>query len=711
MNILEAFDLTLPEIPAQRIGKAFPRLDPRVAAREQIEGGKTVVLAHLRGGSGLYHLTPFGWKMLQLMDGQRSFKEIAEACQARGYGCTEEDVRQLAEQVRETDLIYKSPAERNLTLKQKTASERRKIRKLKFGDLSEVTIAHWDPDQFLTKLYPWVKFIYTPWFVLSTLVAFCVMIVLCIDRWSELARDTFLFFNYFNKGPADLLEFYILFGTMVFLHECAHGMTCKHFGGSVHKMGFMLMYLMPTFFCDITETWVYAGRWPRIAAMAAGIWIDLILCVPATIVWWATPTGMPVHDFAYKIMLLTGIVISLMQLNPLMKLDGYFIFSELIEIGDLMEASSAYFDSWVQRKIFRLPVEIVPVPRRRQLLYFIYALLSRLYSIFLLSFFVLFIYNILRSFSPEWAFIPAMLLGYLVFRSRTKGLMRLLRTSYLDHKERWKKHVGLAPATVVAFVLVVLLVPMLRQTVEARLVLQPVQRAVVRTEVPGYVREVRAQEGQQVRAGELLVRLNNLDLQSQAADTAARLQIESARATRSQLQYTDSAALREKEQLSEQNQTIGEELRKLQIVSPIAGTVLTPHLQELVGRYLPVGTEIAEVADLSAMQARVFVPEFSMRYVRIGAPVRMLLEGSIRSTAGTVTSISPATSPIPDRLVEKSQYQGIRPPQYYLALVSSKSPILPADGLTGTAKIFVRRRSMAGFSWQFLLDMTARKFW
>jgi len=205
MNILEAFDLTLPEIPALRAGKAFPRLDPRVVAREQIEGGKTVVVAHLRGGSGLCHLTPVGWRISQLMDGQRSYQEIAEACRHQGYDCTEQEVRDFTEAIRETELIYKSPAERNLTLKQKTASERRKVRKLKFGDLSEVTIAHWDPDQLLTKVYPWVKFIYTPWFVLSTLLAFCVMLALCIDRWTELARDTFLFFNYFNEGPADLL--------------------------------------------------------------------------------------------------------------------------------------------------------------------------------------------------------------------------------------------------------------------------------------------------------------------------------------------------------------------------------------------------------------------------------------------------------------------------------------------------------------------------
>ncbi len=710
MNILQAFDLTLPEMPAQRAGKLPPRLDPRILAREQIEGGKPVVVAHVAGCGLLCRLDPEAWQVLQFMDGTRSYAEIAEASQAAGIPWTEEVIREFASVI--DPLLHKTPMERNITLKQKTASERRRIRKIKFGDLSEVEIAYWDPDEFLTKLYPCVRLIYTPTFVFISLLAFCVMLCLCIDRWSELLRDTFSFFGYFNKGPADLVEFYILFGTMVFFHECAHGMTCKHFGGGVRKMGFMLMYLMPAFFCDAAEVYVYGGRWPRIATMAAGIWVDLIFCVPATVVWWATPVGMPLHDFAYKIMLLTGIGISLMQLNPLMKLDGYFIFTELIGIADLMEASTAYLDSWVRRNVFRLPAEIVYVPHRRQLLYFTYALVSQLYAVLLLSFFSFLAYNIFRSYSPDWAFIPAMLVGYVIFRSRIKGLMRLLRAWYLDRKERWKSYLAIRPLAIAGLIVIALIAPIWRQTVEGRLVLQPVQRAVIRTEVAGQVQQVLVKEGLRVAAGDVLVRLNNLDLQSQAAETAAQLQVASARATQSQLLYSDPAPVQhDRQHLLEQSQTIGDEIRKLQIVSPIAGIVMAPRLQDLVGRYLPAGTEIAEVADPSAMQARIFVPEFSMRDVRIGNQVRMLLAGQGRSIPGTVVSLSPLTSPIPTSLVEKSAYEGIRPPQYYLAIVSFNPPAPMAEGLSGTAKILVARHSLAALGWMLLHDMAARKVW
>jgi len=80
-------------------------------------------------------------------------------------------------------------------------------------------------------------------------------------------------------------------------------------------MGFLLYYLEPCFFVDVTEVYVYAGKWARIATSIAGIWVELIFCAAATIIWWGTPVGTPVHDFAYKIILITGVGVVIINLN------------------------------------------------------------------------------------------------------------------------------------------------------------------------------------------------------------------------------------------------------------------------------------------------------------------------------------------------------------------------------------------------------------
>src|SRR6202011_3487336 len=38
-----------------------------------------------------------------------------------------------------------------------------------------------------------------------------------------------------------------------FIHESAHALTCKHFGRRVDQGGFMLFYLMPAFYVDVTD--------------------------------------------------------------------------------------------------------------------------------------------------------------------------------------------------------------------------------------------------------------------------------------------------------------------------------------------------------------------------------------------------------------------------------------------------------------------------
>src|SRR5207302_7808794 len=235
-----------------------------------------------------------------------------------------------------------------------------------------------------------------------------------IDRWGEIGRDTLLYYTFTQKGVAELIEFWVLFLIVGFLHESAHGLTCKHYGAGVHRMGFLLIYLSPAFYVDTVESYIYSTRWQRLAITIAGIWVELMCCAVATFVWWGTAPGSGAHEWAYKIMLITGVAVVVMNMNPLIKLDGYYVVTDLFGIGDLKEDATAFLSTWVKRNVFGLPVEVHHVPRRRQKYYVFYALLSGLYSYALLLFAVVFLYHILRNYSPDWAFVPAIAVGLLI---------------------------------------------------------------------------------------------------------------------------------------------------------------------------------------------------------------------------------------------------------------------------------------------------------
>ena len=106
----------------------------------------------------------------------------------------------------------------------------------------------------------------------------------------------------------------------------------------------------------------------------------------ATFIWWGTATGMWIHDFSYKVMMVTGIGVTILNLNPLIKLDGYYLLSELINETGLKERSTAFVSSWARKHIFRLPAEVEYVPRHRRVLFIVYSVLSGIYSYLLIGF-------------------------------------------------------------------------------------------------------------------------------------------------------------------------------------------------------------------------------------------------------------------------------------------------------------------------------------
>ena len=716
MNIIEALDAALPELPETIARRTLPKLDPRVISKEHVEQGQAVVLAKMPGSENFVRLPIFQWQLLQLFNGERSIAEVARLSAGQtGVEFSEDEVQEFVSFLQDnTDLFYKTALEKNITLQQKLKSRRQRRRRFRFKDIADIQIHEWPhADDYIDRLYPYVKFMWTNWFLALSLVMFAVMFWMWADRFGEIWRDSFQFYNFTSKSFADLVEFWFLFGAMAFFHESFHGLTCKHFGGNVEKMGFMLMYFAPTFFCDVTQIWIYGGRKARMATVAAGLWGDLIICFFATVLWWATAPGMWAHDLAYKVMMVTGIGVTLLNLNPLIKIDGYYLFSEAISEVDLKERSTAYLSGWIRKHIFGLPVEIEYVARRRRAFYMIYAFLSGLYGYVLLFVVVAFTYHVLRSYTPEWAFLPAGILAFLVYKSRLRTFGRFMKVVYLDKKERvlnWFTPVR--SAAVAALVLVVLFLPVWPDFVEGPFVLEPQHRAVLRAAVRGAVTEVYADEGDQVAPGSPLLRMRNFDLESEAARARADLQVASSRATQSQLLYAGfGAAEQERQRLVEKNRTLTDEVAKLRVSSPMAGVVMTPNLHDLTGSYLEEGAPIAEVGELSQLLARIYIPEFSMRDVRLGARVRLRPEAWVEPISGRLQSVAPASTLIEAGLIARDQLKGINPPQYYVGTVLLDNPGNLCEGMSGTAKIFARRRSLAGFAWRFTRDLVQRRIW
>src|SRR6185312_3747419 len=149
-----------------------------------------------------------------------------------------------------------------------------------------------------------------------------------------------------------------------------------------------------------------------------------------------------------------------------------------------------------------------------------YGFWAGMYSYMLLLFFVRISYRIFYNYSPEWAFVPSGLLAAMIFKSRLKKLMAFLKALYLDKRELVKLHwKQVAFGGAVAGIL--MSVPVWRVSVDERFVLEPAQRAVLRSPVAGRVQSVTAEEGSRVTAGAPIAQFSNLDVESSAAQATA----------------------------------------------------------------------------------------------------------------------------------------------------------------------------------------------
>jgi putative peptide zinc metalloprotease protein len=718
MNLAEALNVALPEAPARSLPKdRLLKLDPNLIVKEQTKDGKPMMMVLIPSSRTYYPMTHEQWDLLSLFDGTRTYEEIAQLQTSRtSVAYTESYIREFAEQIADQPFWYKTSQEQNIALWEKLRNERqrRTQKRSKFGNLAEITFSAWDPNVFLTKVHGALKFVFTRPFLIFNLILFGFMTWVWVDRWGEIARDSVEYYTFTHKSFADLVEFWVLIFFVGFVHEASHGLACKHTGGEVHRMGFLLIYLSPCFFCDTTEAYMFGSKWQRILTSAAGLWSELIICGFATIAWWGMPPGGFIHEISYKILLVAGLAPILINLNPLVKLDGYYIFTEMLEISELKELSTEFTTSWIRKKIFRLPVEVPFTPWRRRLLFVPYSVLSAAYSYVLLFIVVTFVYNAVFRYSPQWAFLPALGLAWMVFRSRIRSGLRFLHSIYLDKRELVKAELSSHRAWGAGVLLLFLFfAPIWRENISGRFVLEPIRRSVIRAHVAGQVVEVQAAEGQRVEAGTVLMKLRDLKLDSELAEAQADYETAVYHVMAARLRNNPSAAAEhERDQLAARLDLLRSQTAQLVLTSEISGTLVTPRVQDRLGSFVSAGTELAVVADMSAMRARIYVAETDLRKLHTGSIAKLHVGGLFSSLEGTVSAIAPTIAEMEGGVMEKEKYIGLHAPHYYFADITVPNPGGGIEiGMTGEAKVFVRRRSWAGMLAETMADFAWRKLW
>ncbi|HEU5248681.1 MAG TPA: efflux RND transporter periplasmic adaptor subunit [Thermoanaerobaculia bacterium] len=649
------------------------------------------------------------WQVIKLFDGTRTRTEILDAINRRmTTPVSLELVLEYEEFLRERDLIEQSAAERSLTLLDKYKSLRHKKAEEKTEGFNPFFIMFHvlDPDRFLNRTIKYVGWIWSPPAAIATLVASVWTAWIFGRHWGPLWSGTMDLYHFLGKPFLDIVEFFFILSIIGAIHEFAHAYALKKYGGECHDIGFALFYFTPAFYCDTSDAFMFPNQMKRLWVTIAGIYSEVAICAVATFLWVVSYPDTLVNQLAYKTMLFTGISAVFFNINPLIKVDGYYALSSLLKLPDLREAAWGQIGAWIQKRILRLPVEVPATTRRKRRLYWIYGTLSIAYTATIMFVIYKLFDNFYSKYFPDFGVVLLVVTLSQIFRKKARTAIRVGKLFYLDKKELVKSPRSRVPlAAVAAVLLAILLVPWSRRTIRADALLKPATEVSLASPQDGTVVEVFVHEGDAVRKGQPLFRISS----ARADEELARRKLERERfAKRSSggREAADPLAVYEATQrgFSAETAVQSSETRRdnLLIRSPIDGRVLTPRTEDLVGRNVAEGFTLARVGNCRRMVAQLPVSERLLEYLKRSESVTAQIHTlPMRTWRGRVQSISPATlqQPVTATAGTRWQLPSSRPDQFVALTVfeNAEGTLLP--GAAARVKIRCGRESYASRAW------------
>ena len=585
------------------------------------------------------------------LDGTRSHSEIAQVLSAEtGTSLGGSMVASFVEELKKKELIERSEKEKSLLLLERL----RKQRKLKAETGSEgrdtlyMRFPFFDPDDLYNKLIKHIWFLWSREFLIFCLIVFSLAATIIISNWATVSTGLANLYSFENKGLKDIVMFIVVLFTVIVFHENGHGLTCKRYGGEVHEIGFMLIYFMPAFYANVTDTWTFESKGAKLAVTFAGAFVELIICSIATFVWYFSTPGYFTHDLAFTFMMVAGLSSILINMNPLIRLDGYFALVDYLEIPKLGDDSSKYLGLLARKYIFRAPVEVPDYDRRLKLIFITYGVLSFLYKIFILTVTLLFFNRHIGRLFPEMGVFIFPLLAYRLLRKKLRAIWKSIHHVYLDKKELLMKPKWLvATSVVLAVALGLSLFLPLPWSHQATFVVEPSEQVPVRALAEGFIGSVLVREGDMVRRGDLLAVMRDLDLEHKRNALKSQISVADRNMWTLRAKGDTAKAIESQQQslrLSEELRQTESQLESLSISSPIDGVVITPKVEDRIGAMLRKGAELCRIAGSGPQRARLAVDDWDLQDVEVGSVALLRLEsGSGTDFKGKVISLAPAS--------------------------------------------------------------------
>ena len=615
----------------------------RVAVREDLE-----VSRHLFRGRPTYivrdpmtfqsqRLTPADYELLVSIRGDRTLGELFARLVQSDHVTTEDEDRFYSFVLELHGLGFLHlPLNDHRLLHKRFLAKRHARRREKLLGFLFLRIPVLNPDAFLDRTIHWFRPLFSRTMGCIWLAVMLLAAYVAGKHWSALLHP--------GQGLLATHNLVLMWFTLIALkvcHEFGHAYACKHFGGHVPEMGIYLILFTPCAYVDATASWGFARKRERMMVCLAGMYVESFLAAGALLVWAFTDWPL-LTSVAYNVIFLASIVTVLFNINPLLRYDGYYLLSDLLEIPNLRARSTRYLHATLKRLLLGIRAEREAEGGRLGLILLAYGVASGLYRVTLIF--------AIAAILATRMLVAGVIVG--VIFAGGAGLSAGRRAvAYLWHAQETAPVrtraviVGLAAFALLPLALALVPVP---GHVEASGLLVREHETVVRAPSEGFITTAAVSPGQTMTRGEQLVRLESDRVTEKLAVAEANLR--AARIRYDAFQAHDPPLARQEaariEACSAALDQARAEAEGLSIAAPADGVVVAGLDDDSVGRYLQRGDPVATlVAGRWHVRTLLTADQLNRTQARTGTTVEF--RPASRGAAvrrGSVLHVAPAGS-------------------------------------------------------------------
>ncbi len=574
-----------------RVADLQVSLRASVVVRKQLFRGKTWYVLQDSFNNQFFRLRPEAHEFIIRLRNDRSIASVWEECLQRNPSGApgQDDVIQLLAQLYHANLLYCDLPVDSSKLFERHQQRKQRETKAKYLSLMFYRIPLFDPEILLRHCQPLVK-------LLTSRLAFYLWLALFFFAGKTVIEN----FELVQSEAKTLLAFdnlVLLYLSMVLvktLHEFGHTLICKRFGGEVHTIGVMLIFFTPLPYMDATSSWSFRSRRERILVASAGMIYEFFAAGLAALLWASTGPG-TLHSLAFNMMFVASVSTLVFNINPLLRYDGYYILSDLLDIPNLQSRSIEQLKHLAHRYLFGDQQSTSNAATRSEAAWLgSYGLLSGVYRVIVYGGIILFI-------ADRFLLLGLLMAVFCIFTWGIRPAIRFISFLYSSPKLQKNRPRAVAVSLLSLTLLLLSLygAPFPKSFLAPGIVEAKSYQRVVNSSA-GQVAEVLMKTGSKVEIGAPLVALNNpelihekMSIVAQRAEVAALLQQSMA------LQGGNT-----REMLKKRLATLDSKLDKnlqqeqdLLVTAKRSGIWVSPNNHELKGLWLARGTELGKIVS------------------------------------------------------------------------------------------------------------------